>query len=109
MARSGSSFKLNHCSQFPIAGVLLAPLNYRKGGRVIDPAQGLDAVLVAVELVIESGALSTEHVLNVLARLNAPALPPQVQSSLALKEAPIANTGRYDSLRGDAVEGVSHA
>jgi DNA replication protein DnaC len=29
-------------------------------------------VLVAVELVIESGALSTEHVLNVLARLNAP-------------------------------------
>jgi len=72
-------------------------------------SHGLDAVLVAVELVIESGALSTEHVLNVLARLNAPALPPQVQSSLALKEAPIANTGRYDSLRGDTVEGVSHA
>ena len=35
------------------------------------PAAGLDAVLVAVELVIESGALSAEHVLNVLARLNA--------------------------------------
>jgi hypothetical protein len=34
-------------------------------------SHGLEAVLVAVELVIESGALSTEHVLNVLARLNA--------------------------------------
>jgi transposase len=31
------------------------------------PTAGLDAVLVAVELVIESGALSAEHVLNVLA------------------------------------------
>ncbi len=72
-------------------------------------SHGLDAVLVAVELVIESGVLSTEHVLNVLARLNAPPPPPDVQSSLALKEAPIANTGRYDSLRGNAVEGMSHA
>src|SRR3990167_8308149 len=72
-------------------------------------SHGLEAVLVAVELVIETGALSTEHVLNVLARLNATAPPPNVQSTLVLKEAPIANTGRYDSLRGDAVEGVSHA
>ena len=73
------------------------------------PIHGLEAVLVAVELVIESGALSTEHVLNVLARLNAPEPPPNVQSTLELKEAPIANTGRYDSLRGDAMEGLSHA
>jgi len=72
-------------------------------------SHGLEAVLVAVELVIETGALSTEHVLNVLARLNSTAPPPNVQSTLVLKEAPIANTGRYDSLRGDAVEGVSHA
>ena len=64
------------------------------------PTAGLDAVLVAVELVIESGALSAEHVLNVLARLNAS--PPQacVETSLQLKEVPLANTGRYDSLRG---------
>ena len=64
------------------------------------PAAGLVAVLVAVELVIESGALSAEHVLNVLARLNAS--PPQscVETSLQLKEVPLANTGRYDSLRG---------
>ena len=49
---------------------------------------------------IESGALSAEHVLNVLARLNASPPPACVQTSLQLKEAPVANTGRYDSLRG---------
>ena len=68
----------------------------------------LEAVLVAVELVIESGALSTEHVLNVLARLNATPLPESVESSLHLKEAPLANAGRYDSLRTPVVE-VNHA
>jgi hypothetical protein len=72
-------------------------------------SHGLEAVLVAVELVMESGALSTEHVLNVLARLNAVEAPKNVESTLVLKEAPLANTGRYDSLRGDAMEGVSHA
>ncbi len=62
-------------------------------------SHGLEAVLVAVELVIESGALSTEHVLNVLARLNTTAVPESVESTLHLKEVPLANTGRYDSLR----------
>ena len=69
---------------------------------------GLEAVLVAVELVIESGALSTEHVLNVLARLNATPAPESVPSSLHLREVPVANTGRYDSLRTPVVE-VNHA
>jgi hypothetical protein len=64
------------------------------------PTAGLDAVLVAVELVIESSALSAEHVLNVLARLNASPPPACVETSLQLKEVPLANTGRYDSLRG---------
>ena len=63
------------------------------------PSAGLDAVLVAVELVIESGVLSAEHVLNVLARLNAGPPPVCVETSLQLKEAPVANTSRYDSLR----------
>ena len=78
------------------------------------PTAGLDAVLVAVELVVESGALSAEHVLNVLARLNATPTPQSVQTTLQLKEAPQANTSRYDSLRsamdeaGNTVE-VSHA
>ncbi len=65
------------------------------------PTAGLDAVLVAVELVIESGALSAEHVLNVLARLNASPPPECVETSLQLKEVPLANTSRYDSLRGN--------
>ena len=59
--------------------------------------------------VIESGALSSEHVLNVLARLNASELPQSVESTLHLKELPEANTGRYDSLRGDAMVEVNHA
>jgi len=69
------------------------------------PTAGLAAVLVAVELVIESGALSAEHVLNVLARLNASPMPACVETSLLLKEAPRADTARYDSLRG--VEGAA--
>jgi hypothetical protein len=48
----------------------------------------------------ESGALSTEHLLNVLARINAPPMPETVESRLHLEEAPAGNTGRYDSLRG---------
>jgi len=76
------------------------------------PTAGLDAVLVAVELVLESGAVSAEHVLNVLARLNT-ALPPQaVETVLTVSEAPTADTGRYDSLRGseqDAAQEVGHA
>jgi hypothetical protein len=64
---------------------------------------GLEAVLVAVELVIESGVLSAEHVENVLARLHAVPLPASVETSLQLTEAPIANTDRYDSLRTDSL------
>jgi hypothetical protein len=39
-------------------------------------------------------------VLNVLARLTAAPQPENVETSLQLKEAPLANTSRYDSLRG---------
>lgn len=66
------------------------------------PTTGLSAVLVAVELVIESGVLSAEHVENVLARLNAAPVPEHVETSLELNEAPAANTSRYDSLRSIA-------
>jgi len=64
------------------------------------PTAGLQEVLVAVDLVVESGALSTEHVLNVLARLTASPRPETVETTLRLQEAPEANTARYDSLRG---------
>ncbi len=63
------------------------------------PIAGLDPVLVAVELVLESGSLSADHILNVLARLTATAPPPSVETSLQLKVAPVANTARYDQLR----------
>ena len=65
------------------------------------PTAGLEAVLVAVELVVESGALSAEHVLNVVARLNAAPTPACVETILQLTQAPLANTSRYDSLRGE--------
>ena len=75
------------------------------------PTAGLEAVLVAVELVVESGALSAEHVLNVVARLNAKPTPETVETTLELTEAPQANTSRYDSLRGEMTNAmeVNHA
>jgi transposase len=67
------------------------------------PQSGLDAVLVAVEVVLEgatpSGAISVEHVRNVLARLNSPALPAHAETALQLIHVPEANTARYDRLR----------
>jgi transposase len=65
------------------------------------PTAGLDAVLVAVELALESGAVSAEHVINVLGRLNATDPPEPVDTHLQLSEAPRADTGRYDSLRAE--------
>jgi len=63
------------------------------------PVAGLEAVLVAVELVLESGALSAEHILNVVARLTAAPPPVTVENHLPLKEVPLANPARYDRLR----------
>ena len=89
----------------PLKQLKLGLLRHPGGDRVMAqvlaavPTAGLEAVLVAVELVVESGALSAEHVLNVLARLNACALPETVETTLQLVDAPLANTGRYDSLR----------
>ena len=60
-------------------------------------------VWVAVELVLESatpsGHISVEHVRNVLARLSDPQRPPPADTALALREAPRADTHRYDRLR----------
>jgi hypothetical protein len=69
------------------------------------PGHGLDAVLVAVELVLESGTPSSEHIENVLHRLNAAPPTPEVASALTVEEAPVADTHRYDRLRQE----VSHA
>lgn len=73
----------------------------------IVPDAGLDAVLVAVELALESappsGRVSVEHVLNVLARLNATPTPQNVNAPLQLSTPPQADTARYDSLRATEV------
>jgi hypothetical protein len=75
------------------------------------PKAGLDAVLVAVELALEAappaGHVSAEHVLNVLARLNAAPLPEIVATALRTKTAPLADTARYDALR--AAKEIGHA
>ena len=74
------------------------------------PAYGLDAVLVAVELALEgtppSGRVSIEHVINVLARLNAPPRPANVATALQVRTPPVADTARYDRLRD--IQGVDH-
>lgn len=102
----------------PLAKLRQGLMRHPGGDRVMAkvlasvPTAGLDAVLVAVDLVVESGVLSAEHVENVLARLNAAPVPASVETSLQLNEAPKADTGRYDSLRSElaaqAVE-VPHA
>jgi hypothetical protein len=70
------------------------------------PTAGLDAVLVAVELALESappsGRVSVEHVVNVLGRLNAAPAPQAAATPLKAKTAPQADTARYDSLRQEA-------
>ena len=84
---------------------LQAALLRREGGdRVMAqvlsaiPKYGLDEVLVAVDLVLESGAVSVEHITNVLARLRPTDQPPSVETHLTIKEEPVADTGRYDQL-----------
>jgi transposase len=74
------------------------------------PIAGLESVLVAVELVLETGAVSAEHVLNVLARLCSEPAPAPIDTALELAEPPRADTGRYDSLRlVDSGEEIDHA
>jgi len=61
------------------------------------------AVLTAVELALESGAPSKQHILNLLGRLleAAPPAPINAPQALALTVEPQANVERYDALRGD--------
>ena len=74
------------------------------------PGAGLDAVLVAFELALEgtppSRRVSIEHVMNVLARLNAPPPPANVVTRLRVLTPPIADPGPYDRLRD--IQGVDH-
>jgi hypothetical protein len=69
------------------------------------PKFGLEAVPVAIELVLESSAPSAQHVLNVLSRLTQDSAPPRVETALHLTEAPTTDTRRYDRLTQE----VDHA
>jgi hypothetical protein len=80
----------------------------------IVPVAGLDAVLVAVDLALEtgppSGRVSVEHVINVLGRLNPVTVPENAATHLQVATPPQANTARYDGLRTpDDAEEIDHA
>jgi transposase len=105
--RNGAPFADMPDALLRLRGLLL---KHEGGDRVMAkvlaavPGHGLEAVLVAVDLVLESGNPSAEHVENVLNRLKHAPAPEAIETALQVDEAPIADTGRYDSLRE-----VSHA
>jgi transposase len=107
--RNGAPF-----ADMPIALLALkrALMRHPGGDRVMAqvlaavPRFGLEAVLVAVELVIESGAISAEHVLNVLARLREAPPVDSIETTLQLVEEPRADTQRYDRLHQAEVSHV---
>jgi hypothetical protein len=98
----------------PLIALQRALMRRQGGDRVMAqvlaavPTAGLEAVLVAVSLVLETGAVSAEHVLNVLARLNAAPEPEKVETALTLSEPPKADAARYDSLRADPAAQEDH-
>jgi transposase len=105
--RNGAPF-----AQMPESLVRLQRLLLRRegGDRLMSqvlatvPKAGLETVLVAVDLVLESGMLSVEHIHNVIGRLNQAPVPMSVETTLQLTQAPIADAGRYDTLRGAEVD-----
>jgi len=94
----------------PLATLRRGLLKREGGDRVMAkvlaavPAHGLEAVLVAVELVLESGVLSVEHVMNVITRIKHPPAIPSIETALIVQDAPVADTGRYDALRSQEVD-----
>ena len=80
------------------------------------PTHGVDAVLVAVELALEAGKPSGEHVLNVLARLKGSGPAANLGEAMAhelarwplkLQVEPQANVDRYDRLRAPSAHSVN--
>jgi transposase len=89
----------------PLQRLRRALLRHEGGDKVMArvlmavPTHGVDAVLVAVELVLESGRPSAEHVLNVIARLTDGPPASTVATHLTVASAPLADPHRYDTLR----------
>ena len=75
------------------------------------PVHGLEAVLVAAEIALESGRPSGEHVLNVLARLKSPPAASVADipgSAPRLAEEPAADVQRYERLRSGPDAELTH-
>ena len=73
------------------------------------PVHGLYHVTEAVRAALEAGHTSGEHVLNLISRLKSP-VPEALQEGAGspLREAPVANVARYDTLRLTTVMEVRH-
>jgi hypothetical protein len=73
------------------------------------PLYGLGTVVQAIEIALEGGRVSAEHVMNTLSRLKDAERPIgelQVETPLTLHTPPLANVMRYDSLRNQEVSHV---
>lgn len=71
------------------------------------PLHGLESVLAAIEIALQTGRVSAEHVLNTLAHLkdrSKPMMVGEVDTPLMLQIPPLANVTRYDSLRSTEME-----
>ena len=63
---------------------------------------GLEAVVVATELALQTGRVSAEHVLNVIARLKEPmSARVEISTPLQLNTPALANLECYDALRNE--------
>jgi transposase len=112
--RNGAPFATMPTALVQLQAILL---RYPGGDRVMAQVlsavtqHGLEAVLVAAEIALESGRPSGEHVLNVLARLKSPATPLIADAPslpLVLTEEPAADVDRYERLRADPGEENCH-
>lgn len=75
------------------------------------PVHGIEAVLVAVEIALESGRPSGEHVMNVLGRLKSPSVAPVADmpgTALTLAEEPAVAVDRYEQLRSGPDTELTH-
>jgi transposase len=103
--RNGAPFKtMPESMQLLQRQLLRRPGGDRAMAQVLSlvPVHGVDTVLVAVELALEAGRPSIDHVLNVVNRLK-DRPPPSAEvienERLSLDVQPTANVGRYDFLR----------
>jgi hypothetical protein len=71
------------------------------------PLHGLESVLTAIEVALQAGRVSAQHVLHTLTHLKDQSrcvTASVVDTPLVLTQPPLANVLRYDSLRTDSEE-----